>query len=370
MTVDKISLRQLNRATLARQMLLERETASVSEAVKRLFGMQAQEPRPPFVGLWTRLTSFNIDALRAALRDRNIVRATMMRGTLHLVTTRDYLEFRSVLQPMLTQGMRVLGERAEGLELEQLIPVARDLLHDCPRTFDELRMLLRDVFPHVNDRAMGYAVRLHIPLVMVPTADRWAYPAVAAFTPAETWIGQPLSRDISTEMLIHRYLSAFGPATASDAQTWSGLTGLTSTLRSMRSQLREFRDDRGRELFDVVDGARPDADVPAPVRFLPEFDNLLLAHADRTRVIADEHRGMVVTKNLRVHATFLVDGFVAGIWRIERKKASATMRMTPFTPLTDQVKNALSSEGERLLRFVEADASQFDIHFEASTLVG
>ncbi len=345
-------------------MLLERESVSVSEGVERLFGVQAQEPRPPFVGLWTRLTAFSIDNLHAALRDRQIVRATMMRGTLHLVTSTDFLEFRAVLQPMLTQGMRVLGERAAGLELENVIPVAREFLRGGPRTFEEVRARLLEVFPLINDRALGYAVRLNLPLVMLPTSDRWAYPSVAAFTLAETWIGQPLARGGSTESLIHRYLSAFGPATAADVQTWSGLAGLTSTLRSMRSQLQVFRDDRGRELFDANDAPRPDADVPAPVRFLPEFDNLLLAHADRTRVIAEEHRAMVVTKNLRVHATFLVDGFVAGIWRIERKKSSATLRITPFRSITEQVKNELSSEGERMLRFVEANATEAGIQFE------
>ena len=146
--------------------------------------------------------------------------------------------------------------------------------------------------------------------------SRWGFPPVADFTLADAWLGEPLATDDAPEPLVLGYLAAFGPATAADAQTWSGLTGIKPVLERLRPQVRVFRDERGRELFDLPAAPRPDDDVPAPPRFLPEFDNLVLSHADRTRVLADEHRGFVVTKNLRVRATFLWDGFACGTWAL------------------------------------------------------
>jgi hypothetical protein len=195
---------------------------------------------------------------------------------------------------------------------------------------------------------------------MVPTEDRWAFPSVASFTPAEGWVGK-LSSDGSPEALVLRYLAAFGPATAGDAQTWSGLPGLRPVLEGLRPRLHVFEDERGRELFDLPDAPRPDEDVPAPPRFLPEFDNLVLAHADRTRVLADEHRPLVVTKNLRVRATFLWDGFVRGTWEVERKKDVAILKLTPFGPLPKRASKELAAEGEGLLRFVEEGATVFEV---------
>lgn len=360
MMTDRLTLRQLNRATLARQMLLAREKASAVMAVERLCGLQAQEAKPPFVGLWTRVEGFRRQELHQALHERDVVRATLMRGTLHLASARDYAGLRMTLQPVLTQGMRALGPRAEGLELEQLLPVARALLEEQPRTFDELRTALRDAFPHVNDRALGFAVRMHLPLVMVPTSDRWAFPSVADFALAETWLGEPLA-GAAPQVLVLRYLAAFGPATAADVQMWSGLQGVREVLAGLRPQLRVFKDERGRDLFDLVGAPRPDEDVAAPPRFLPDFDNLVLAHADRTRVLPDQHRGAVVTKNLRVHATFLVDGFVRGTWTVKRKRDAATLQITPFETLPGRAVAELADEGQALLRFLEDDARTFAV---------
>jgi hypothetical protein len=359
---DVLTRRQLNRATLARQMLLERAEATAEEGVAQLGGMQAQEPRPPFVGLWSRLQGFQREDLPRALHAREIVRATLMRGTLHLFTADDYAAYRQTLQPVLTKAMSLLGERAEGLETDKVLPVARTLLDAEPRTFGELRTLLLERFPEVNERALGFAVRMLMPLVMVPTEHRWGFPADSRFTPAETWLGTPLAGDPAPEELVRRYLAGFGPATAADAQIWSGLQGLKPVLEGMRPQLGTFRDERGRELFDLPAAPRPDADTPAPVRFLPEFDNLLLSHTDRTRVLADEHRkAVLITGNLRVKATFLVDGFVAGTWRITRKRRAATLEVEPFVPLPKPVHAALAAEGEALLRFHEEDAATFEV---------
>jgi Winged helix DNA-binding domain len=192
---------------------------------------------------------------------------------------------------------------------------------------------------------------------MVPSEDRWGFPRVASFTPAEPWIGRPLPDVAVPEEIVVRHLAAFGPATATDVQSWSGLGGLRPVLDGMRDQLEVFTDERGRELFDLPDAPRPPADTPAPVRLLPEFDSLVLAHDDRSRVVADEHRSEVVTKNLRVRATFLVDGVVAGTWSIERKGRTSTLRLSPFAKLPRRVEKELAGEAERLLAFAEEDAA-------------
>lgn len=365
---ETLTLRQLNRATLARQMLLAREPVRAVAAIERLAGMQAQEARPPFIGLWSRVADFARDDLHNALHDRAVVRATAMRATLHLVSAGDYLTLRPAMQPALTQAMGVLGARADGLDLDALIPVARSLIAERALTFTELRGLLVERFPEVNERALGYAVRLHLPLVMVPTDAIWAFPSTASFTGAETWLGAELSDDGSPEALVLRYLAAFGPAGAADVQTWSGLRRMAPVLAGLRPQLRGFTDPAGRELLDLPDAPRPAGDVPAPARFLPEFDNLVLAHADRTRIIADAHRPALVTKNLRVRATFLWDGFVAGTWDIERRRKAATLHIRSFAKLAKAAAAELEAEGGRLLAFAEPEATDLAVEFAPAGL--
>jgi hypothetical protein len=355
---EVLTTRALGRATLARQMLLAREKTTALDAIERLAGLQAQVPRPPFLGLWTRLARFRAEDLGRLVHDRKAVRATMMRGTLHLVSTRDYLAWRPVLQPMLTAAMAgVLRDRARDLDLDGVARAARACLDERPRTFEELRDVLGRAWPGGDERAMGYAVRTHLPLVQVPTDTRWGWPAAACFAAAESWIGQPVGRDTDAKDLVLRYLAAFGPASVADAQAWSGLRALAGTFEALRPKLRVFRDDRGRELFDLPKAPRPDADTPAPVRLLPEYDNLLLAHADRRRVIADEHRPKVVTANLRILATFLVDGLVAGTWRIERARASATLVLEPLGPVARAARPQVEEEAAALLAFAESDAA-------------
>jgi hypothetical protein len=359
---DLLTRRRLNRATLARQMLLQRERVPAVEAVERLCGMQSQEPRPPFPGLWTRLLGFCRQDLHRALHDRTIVRGTLMRGTLHMMSAADYATHRMTLQPMLTRSLALLGPRAEGLEADEVLAVARALLGETPRTFGELRAALVELFPGVNDRALGFTVRMRLPLVMIPTEDRWGFPADARFGLAESWLGTPLSDEANLESLILRYLAAFGPATAADVQQWSGLQAIKPVLESLRPRLALFRDERGRSLFDLPDAPRPTEEIPAPPRFLPEFDNLVLSHADRTRVLADEHRAFILgAKNGRIPATFLVDGWVAGTWRVARKKQAATLAITPFATLPKRAAAALAEEGEDLLRFLEDEAVSFEV---------
>jgi hypothetical protein len=358
MTTTTLTTRQLNRALLARQMLLSREEGTAPAAVERLAGMQAQLARPPFVGLWTRLQGFRRGDLLDALNRREIVRVTAMRGTLHLMSAADYLRLRGTLQPMLSRGMQsILRERATALDLQALEEEARAFFGGAPATFDALRDHLKAQHPEGDERAMAYAIRMHLPLVQVPVDTPWGFPAAADFAMAEPWLGTkiPLAPQ-PAHALVRRYLAAFGPATPGDAQAWSGLQGLREVFESLRPELVTFRDERKRELFDLPDAPRPPEDTPAPVRFLPEFDNIVLAHDDRTRVIADEHRPKVVLKNLQVRATFLVDGFVAGTWKIERKKKVASLILEPFGKLARQTLVALEKEGDALLRFVEEDA--------------
>jgi len=360
-----LTLRDLNRATLARQMLLAREKTTALSAIERLAGMQAQLPRPPFVGLWTRVADFRREDLAQLLRGRKVVRATLMRATLHLMSAKDYASLRPAIQPALTRVWRqILRQRAHALDPDALAAAAREFLAEGPRTFQEIRAHLAATFPKGDERAMGYIVRTHLPLVQVPTEAEWAFPNIADFTPADAWLGKRRGAgDENPQALILRYLSAFGPATPGDAQTWSGLAGLRDAFESLRPKLRTFRDERGRELFDLPNAPRPGGDAPAPVRFLPDYDNLLLAHADRTRVVANAHRAPVFLAAGRIMATFLVNGFVAGTWKIARTKRAATLKIAPFAPLPKSARAELVEEAETLVRFVEADAEKLEIAF-------
>lgn len=361
---EAITRRALNRALLARQMLLSREKRSAVSAVERLVGLQAQQARPPFVGLWSRVEGFQREELQTALMRRKVVRATLMRATLHLMSAKDYVEFRPALQPMLRVGMKsILRKRADDLDIDAIVAAAREALDARPSTFAELRAYLAKRFPEADERAMGYAVRTLLPLVTTPGGEAWGFRGDSSFALAEPWIGKPLRTDEDMRALALRYLKAFGPSSAADMQVWSGLQGVQAALEALRSQLVVFRDERKRELFDAPDAPRPEEHTPAPVRFIAAFDNLVLSHADRSRIVSDAHRPRVVTKNLQVLPTFLVDGFVAGTWTLERAKNTATLTIAPFATLLKGVKKELAEEGEKLARFAEPEADRFEVRF-------
>lgn len=353
----KLSPAALGRATLARQMLLSRQEVSVTDAIDRLAGMQAQEAKPPFLGLWSRILGFRRDDLAGALRVRTVIRATSMRGTLHLMTKKDYVRLRSAIQPALDRGLKsVLRDRLASIDLDAVLEEAKAWFAKDTHTFDDLRDHLASKWPKADIRAMAYATRLKLPLVQVPTDAPWAFPGAADFALAD-WAFAPLDM----EALVTRYLGAFGPASVADMQSWSGLDKLQPTFDAMRAKLVTFETDKKRELFDLPKAPRPDEDVEAPPRFLPEFDNLVLAHADRTRFIQDLHRGKVVTKNLRVRATFLVDGRVQGTWKIERKKTTARVTLEPFEKLTKAARASLEPEALAAARFYEPDANKYEV---------
>jgi hypothetical protein len=348
-------------------MLLERRNASVLDAIEHLVGLQAQVPRPPFVGLWTRLRGFTRAHLATALHDRRAVRVTAMRATLHVMTAADYLAMRGAMQPMLTRGMQsILRSRLAEVDMEAVDLEARKFFGKSAATFDALRDHLEARFPGSDERAIAYAIRTHVPLVQVPTDAPWAFPAAADFALADRWLSKKVSTtSTGPEALVLRYLAAFGPATPTDAQAWSGLAGLRDVFESLRPSLVTFRDARKRELFDLPDAPRPDEDTEAPVRFIPDFDNLVLSHDDRSRIMADEHRSRVTLKNLQVRATFLVDGMVAGTWRSERKRKTAVLVIEPFGSITKRARAALEEEGDALLAFLEDDASERELRWDS-----
>ena len=213
---------------------------------------------------------------------------------------------------------------------------------------------------------MGYAVRMTLPLVQVPVGSEapWSFPAHCSFALADEWLGKALPRpsDTRPDPLVLRYLAAYGPASTTDVQAWSGLPKLGDALETLRPRLRVFRDEKGRELFDLPEAPRPDGDVPAPVRFVPDYDNLIATRADE-RFVARSYRPRVFLSALRIAATVLVDGFVAGAWKLERKKTTATLTVTPFAPLAPRVRKEVTAEGEALARFAEPDATAFDVRF-------
>jgi hypothetical protein len=354
--------RALNRALLERQMLLRRATLPALDALEHLVGMQAQAPNPPYIGLWTRLDGFRHDELSQLIKDRHAVRIAMMRSTIHLVSARDCLLLRPLLQSVLERGLHgTWGRRLAGLDTATLAAAGRALVEEQPRTFSDLGTRLREQWPDRDPDALAGAVRTFVPLVQVPPRGLWGASGQSTHTSAEAWLGRPLAPQPALEEMILRYLAAFGPATVRDMQVWSGLTRLREVIDRLRPRLRTFRDEHGIELLDLPDAPVPDADTPAPVRFLAEYDNVLLSYADRTRIIADQHRPLVFTVNGIIRATVLVNGFVCGTWKILRHRDAATLIIEPFAPLPTQDWTALAEEGARLIDFAAADADSRDV---------
>jgi hypothetical protein len=356
--------RELNRATLARQMLLARESTTVAKALTRVAGLQAQAVMPPFVGLWTRVEDFRRDQLTKPIERRRVVRAPMMRHTLHLTTAADYALLRPAIQAALTRSFTgTARKRIEGLDLEPILRAARRRLKQGPATFAELRALVSKLAPDRDPNVLAYAVRTFVALVQVPAGGRWGHSVTAPYALADDYLGRPLTDSSEPRELILRYLAAFGPATVADVQGWSGLAGLKGATEELKTGLRVFRNELGAELLDVPRAPLPPGDAPAPPRFLPDYDNVLLAYADRTRVIPDEYRRAVFLSNGRVRATFLIDGHVAGTWKVERGRCAATLAIEPFERIAKRDREALTAEGERLIAFLEEKTGARSVRF-------
>jgi hypothetical protein len=358
---DVLGLRALNRATLERQMLLRRRKLPAGEAIERLVGMQAQVPSSPYYGLWSRVQRFRHQDLGDLIENRVAVRIALMRSTIHLVTARDCLMLRPLVQPALDRDLarNPFGRAIEGVDLGELVAAGRALLEERPMTTGELGKQLQEQWPGAGATALGNAIRNLVPLVQVPPRGLWGASGATRSTTAESWLGRPLAVDPSPDEMVLRYLGSFGPATVADVQTWSGLTALNEVLERLRPHLRTFRNERARELFDLPDAPRPDPDAAAPPRFLPDYDNIVLSHADRSRIISDEDRraGRIGSP------TVLVDGIVAATWKVERAGDRATLTVRAFRKLTPEERQAVEREAHRLLRFAANDADCHDVRF-------
>ncbi len=351
-----LSPRALDRALLARQMLIERHTVSTVTAIERLVGLQSQAPLAPYVGLWSRLHAFDPDTLATTLVERTVVRATLMRATVHLVTAGDALALRPWIEPVVRRGFASspFARQIAGIDLEQLVSAGRDLLDERPRTNVELGRELSRRWPSYDPASMATAVAYLSPLVQVPPRGVWGTSGPAARAPMTSWLGRGLEQDPSPDAIVLRYLGAFGPATVRDAQAWSGMTRLRDVFERLRPSLITFQDDRGREVFDLPDAPRPDPDTPVPIRFLPEYDNILIGHADRSRIIPPGRSIPLLPGNGAKQGTVLVDGMLAGIWRTRIGTSAATLTIEPFAPIPDRERVDLDEEGTRLLAFIAA----------------
>jgi hypothetical protein len=359
-----LTLRALNRTLLERQLLLRRHELMVPKAVEHLVGMQAQEPPDPYVALWARLEGFHHEDLGRLIANRQMVRIGLMRTTIHLVTARDCLALRPVVQSVLERALSStsFGRNVAGMDIEELLAAGRTLVEAKPLTSAELGPQLQRRWPDRDKVSLAQAVRFLLPMVQVPPRGIWGASARATHTTAERWLGRPLRRNTAPDRMVLRYLAAFGPATVGDMRTWSGLTGLREVFERLRSRLRTFRDERDRELFDVPDAPMSDPDTPAPPRFLPTYDNILLSHDDRSRIISTDDRKRLTDDSYDGNfGTVLVDGFVRATWKISRDRRAPTLVIRSLRPLSKRDTAAVNSEGARLLRFVTGEESANEV---------
>ncbi|MFJ1733911.1 winged helix DNA-binding domain-containing protein [Streptomyces sp. NPDC088254] len=352
-----LGVRALNRATLDRQLLLSRSRLTPEAAVAHLVGLQAQNVRPPYHALAARLDGFAPEALSALMADRRVARIVTLRSTLHTHTADDCLTLRPLVQPARERELTAFRAGLAGVDLGRLAALARDLVEAEPRTMGQLREELGARWPDADPQSLAVAARCVLPLVQVTPRGLWGRSGQVALTTAEHWLGRPAEPAPPVDVVVLRYLAAFGPASVKDMQTWAGLTRLREAFERLRPRLLAFRDEHGVELFDLPDAPRPDPDTPAPPRFLPEFDNLLLSHADRTRVVPAPYRGRTWQGN-QAHRAFLVDGFVAGVWRLEPD----ALVIEPFADLDRARREEVTAEAEHMLACLYAE-TPYDIRF-------
>ncbi|WP_406231584.1 winged helix DNA-binding domain-containing protein [Nocardia sp. NBC_01009] len=355
--MTELSLRELNRTLLMRQLLVQRVSMTPLELVQHLVAVQGQEPNWPYVGLWARLAEFRHDELEQLLRERKLVRSGMIRRTVHLAAAEDFRWLRPTVQPVVSAALQAAYFRDEidGLDHHAVAAAGRELLAGRTLTRSELGLLLAERFPGRHTRRLAEAVELMVPLVHGPDTGAWGRWRNRSVTIglAEEWMGAPMSAQPQRETLILRYLAGFGPASVADIQAWAGITRLAGVVDGMRANLRVFRDEQGRELFDLPEAPLADPHLPVPVRFLPAFDNSLLGHRDRRRIISDEDRGRIAKEASGGVPMYLVDGFVHGRWALD----DATVRITPWHPLSLDDEQAVRVEAEHLLTFVVPEAT-------------
>lgn len=362
-----LSLAELNRALLARQLLLRRERMPVPRAVERLGALQAQWPPSPYVALWSRLTDFRKEQLVRALEQRRVVKATLMRATLHIVSASDYRAFAPLLEEKwLASIAKRFPPRLAAQHLRDIEKRVAEIAA-TPRRRAEIEEALgpwlRDAPPGTH-WLLWAAVQARAGLVHAPESAAWRTSGSSRYVSGAAWLGR---RDADAAALVGRYLAAFGPATRGDLLAWTGLSGprLQPGIDALAASMRTFRDESGRMLLDLASTALPDATTPAPARFLPKWDSSLLAYApaERTRILPEEYRTGVIQKNGDVATTFLVDGFVAGTWGVEPTKSKTTLVLQPFEAVPRGARRELADEGARIVRFVAEDAPAHAVRF-------
>ncbi|WP_037681516.1 winged helix DNA-binding domain-containing protein [Streptomyces griseus] len=361
-TAPVLGARALNRATLGRQLLLRRSPMGAEAAVTHLVGLQAQNVKPPYHALAARLEGFAPEQLSELMAERRVVRIVTLRSTIHTHTAEDCLTLRPLVQPARERELGLFRKRLAGVDLDRLAALARAFVEAEPRTMKQLREALLVEWPDADPQALAIAARCRLPLVQVTPRGLWGRSGQVALTTAEHWLGRDSAEAPAPDEAVLRYLAAFGPASVKDMQTWSGLTRLRPAFERLRPRLLTFRDTNGVELFDLPDAPRPDPATPAPPRFLPEFDNLLLSHADRTRVIPEEYWGRSWQRNV-AYSTLLVDGFLAGVWKLTED----ALVVEPFGRLTGAQREEVAAEGERMLAVLHP-GSAYDVRF--GTVVG
>ncbi len=326
--------------------------AGVAETIEHLVGMQAQNPHDPYYALWARLERFDPADLSKLIEERKAVRTAFLRATLHLVTAADCIGLDATVRPVSrrTFGSTAFARAIGGMDREELLAQGRHLLEWRPMGRAELGRLLAEKWPGRDAASMAYAVSYLLPLVQLPPRGLWKGKGTATWTTVEHWLGSEPNRKSDVASLVVRYLAAFGPASVSDIRVWSGVTKLSAVVEKLRPRLRVFTDENGRELFDLLDAPRPDPDTPAPTRFLPEYDNVLLGHADRARVIGPGAKPPGWAGNL------LHDGFLRGSWKLAYTKKEARITITPFSSLSIKAADDVQHEAIRLLRAVAPDS--------------
>ncbi|MFB6837691.1 winged helix DNA-binding domain-containing protein [Streptomyces sp. NPDC056361] len=356
-----LGTRALNRATLDRQLLLRPAALGTEEAVAHLVGLQAQNTKPPYHALAARLDGFRPEDLSALMESRRVARIVSLRSTVHTHTARDAVGLRRLVQAgAIDRELKMFRKGLDGVDLDRLAALAAEYVEERPRTPKDLRERLLVEWPDADPLALTIAARCLLLMVQVTPRGLWRRSGQVALTTTRVWFGDPDGEAAEIDETVRRYLGAFGPASVQDMQTWCGLTRLRPAFERLRPELLVFRDERGTELFDLPDAPRPDEDTPAPPRLLPEFDNLLLSHADRTRVVPAEYHGRTWTGN-QAHRTFLVDGLLAGIWRLDEAKDRTTLTIEPFAPLTRATRTALTAEAERTLLLLSPPGTPYDI---------
>ena len=357
MPAPELSLRALNRTHLARQLLLEPSDVAPMDAVAHLVGLQAQNPPSPYIALRARLHSFDPMALSRAMERRDAVRMVLMRGTIHLIGAADAAALRPVIQPVLHRelyGNKTWSRGLEGVDTAPVLALGEQLVRERPRSLANLRTEIERRWPDDDARSRAYTIRNLLPTIQVTPRGLWGRTGPVELTTLDHWTGRPLGEPATIDAVVLRYLRAFGPASVADVAAWSGLRGMREVVDRLRPGLRTYRDPRGRELVDVEDAPVLTGDEPAGVRFLPDYDNALLSHADRARIVPDlewPSLGDNVTM-----PTFLVDGFIAGMWKPHGTGAKAGIELRALAPIPPADRAALEEDATRLLRFLEPKA--------------